>query len=77
MDIFPEIRIKRRKYPESVVYRPTEKPGHQCPDFFHGVIRSVQFECDAAGFVTHAVQQFHDLGCIKRFPHGYVSQKII
>lgn len=45
-DIFPEIRIKRRKYSEFFVNRLSYEPVHNLADFFGSMIAIVQLHCD-------------------------------
>jgi hypothetical protein len=50
-DIFPKIRIKRRKQAKRLIYVFSDKPGKNPANHFRFVVRAVQFRCNTHCFI--------------------------
>lgn len=71
-DIFPEIRIKRRKHTERRRNGFPEKLGQQCPYLVRSMIGSIQPKCDTPCLIAHFIHKKMYIFRIEGFPCLYI-----
>lgn len=69
--VFAEVGVERRKDAQRRVDIRAEEPRKQSANLFGRVVRTVQFERNAAGFVARLVHKRADVGGVERLaPRG-------